>query len=90
MATRSLASSLGASAPRDDARERAAMTSVGTDTAGPQFKAPCSIAGEVFIVLLSLGTSVSGSVPKGLFTYRRASPAVLRSMQFPLRALWSN
>ena len=51
MATRSLASSLGASAPRDDARERAAMTSVGTDTSGPQFKAPQCVVGEVFIVV---------------------------------------
>ena len=58
MATRSLASSLGASAPRNDARERAAMTSVGTDTLGPQFKAPCSIAGEVFIVLYSRGINL--------------------------------
>ena len=35
MAARSLASSRGALAPRDDARERVAMTSVGTDTEGP-------------------------------------------------------
>ena len=46
--------------------------------------------GERCVASLPLGASVSVSVPKGLFSYHRVSPAVMRSMQVPLRALWAS